>query len=195
MKDAILHAPMIHRITKNLTTDEESMIAAAEMPVKQPITDALLWETRENILHNRKVLIQGVCIAVVAMGVGLLLGAFKYSLALGLTAAVFGAAAIILHRRSKIDTSATMMRIPVHHTHNGLTGNYAVCYLPDGKYELRLNHEKSYINTLLIVQYNRMTMWQAMFCTPDDDTPSTLDLPDDTDENETAAASDITERT
>ena len=42
MKDAILHAPMIHRITKNLTPDEESMIAAAEMPVKQPITDALL---------------------------------------------------------------------------------------------------------------------------------------------------------
>ncbi len=189
MKDAILHAPMIHRYTKNLTPDEEAMIASAEMPLKLPISDELLWETKDKILNNRKVLIQGVCIALAAMVVGLLLGAVKYGIALGLTAAVFGAAALIMHRNAKIDESATMMYISVHHTNNNFSGNYAVCYLPDGKYEFYLSNDKSYINTLLVVQFNRYTTWQAMFRTSDENEMpvSTLGLTDDTDEAESAA--------
>lgn len=193
MKDAILHAPLIHKIKKGLTPDEEALIAAAEMPVKEPISDSLLWETRDAIRNNRKVLIQGVCITLAAMGVGLLLGAFKYSIALGLTALIFGIAAIILNRQSRIDESATMMRVPIHHTNSNLIGNYAVCYLPDGKYELRLSGEKDFANTLLIVQYRKMTTWQAVFHDKNSDhaaVPSTLDLPDNDDtEPEDSAAS------
>lgn len=193
--NAILHAPLIHKIKKNLTPDEEALIAAAEMPVKEPISDSLLWETRDAIRNNRKVLIQGVCITLAAMGVGLLLGAFKYSIALGLTAVVFGIAAIVLHRHSKIDETATMMRVPIHHTNNNLIGNYAVCYLPDGKYELRLSGDKEFANSLLIVQYRKMTSWQAVFHDENAENaapPSTLDLPDNTedaDEPEDSCAS------
>lgn len=187
MKDAILHAPFVRRVTKNLTSDEESMIAAAEMPERKPVPDDLLWETRDRFLQNRKVLIEGVCIAVVVMLAGLLLGAYKYSIAVGITAAVCGIAAIVLSIRSKIDDSATMMQIPIHHIDSGLTGSYAVCYLPDGKYELRLSGDSSFANALIIVQYNRMTTWQAVHHNDDVPAPSTMGLDEDAAE-ETAHA-------
>lgn len=188
MKNAILHAPFVRRVTKNLTSDEEAMIAAAEMPEKKPVPDDLLWETRDRLLQNRKVLVQGVCIAVCVMLAGLLLGAYKYSIAVGITAAVCGIAAIILNSRCKIDESATMMQIPIHHIDSSMTGSYAVCYLPDGKYELRLSGDSSFANSLLIVQYNRMTTWQAVHHNDDVPVPSTMGLDSAAEEAEGAEA-------
>ncbi len=188
MKNAILHAPFVRRVTKNLTSDEEAMIAAAEMPEKKPVPDDLLWETRDRLLQNRKVLVQGVCIAVCVMLAGLLLGAYKYSIAVGITAAVCGIAAIILNSRCKIDESATMMQIPIHHIDSSMTGSYAVCYLPDGKYELRLSGDNSFANSLLIVQYNRMTTWQAVHHNDDVPVPSTMGLDSAAEEAEGAEA-------
>lgn len=188
MKNAILHAPFVRRVTKNLTSDEEAMIAAAEMPEKEPVPDDLLWETRDRLLQNRKVLVQGVCIAVCVMLAGLLLGAYKYSIAVGITAAVCGIAAIILNSRCKIDESATMMQIPIHHIDSSMTGSYAVCYLPDGKYELRLSGDNSFANSLLIVQYNRMTTWQAVHHNDDVPVPSTMGLDSAAEEAEGAEA-------
>ena len=186
MKDAIIHAPFVHRTTKNLTPDDTSLIEAAEMPLKEPVSDALLWDTRSQILQNRKVLIQGVCIALVVMIAGILLGAYKYAFAIGVTAVVCAVAAIILHRNSKIDESATMMRIPIHHTTNNLIGNYAVCYLPDGKYEFRLSGDSSFANSLIVVQYKRMTTWQAVNHV-EEAAPSTLGLDDEPEEPEEPA--------
>lgn len=188
MKNAILHAPFVRRVTKNLTSDEEAMIAAAEMPEKKPVPDDLLWETRDRLLQNRKVLVQGVCIAVCVMLAGLLLGAYKYSIAVGITAAVCGIAAIILNSRCKIDESATMMQIPIHHIDSSMTGSYAVCYLPDGKYELWLSGDSSFANSLLIVQYNRMTTWQAVHHNDDVPVPSTMGLDSAAEEAEGAEA-------
>ena len=188
MKNAILHAPFVRRVTKNLTSDEEAMIAAAEMPEKKPVPDDLLWETRDRLLQNRKVLVQGVCIAVCVMLAGLLLGAYKYSIAVGITAAVCGIAAIILNSRCKIDESATMMQIPIHHIDSSMTGSYAVCYLPAGKYELRLSGDSSFANSLLIVQYNRMTTWQAVHHNDDVPVPSTMGLDSAAEEAEGAEA-------
>ena len=184
MKDAILHAPFVRRITKNLTAEEERLIAAAEMPLREPVSDELLWETRSKFEQNRKVLIQGVAIAIGVAAAGLLLGAPKYSLAVGITAAVFAVAAVIVHRCAKIDETATMMSLPLHHIDSGLTGSYAVCYLPDGKYELRVTGDNSYANTIIVIQYRHMTTWQAVFIRQGDlPLPSTLDLePDEPEE-------------
>ena len=176
MKDAILHAPFVRRVTKNLTSDEEAMIRSAAMPEKKPVSDDLLWETRDRLLQNRKVLVQGICIAFTVMIIGFLAGAVKYSIAVGLTAVIFSVGALILNARSKIDETATMMQIPIHHVDSGLTGSYAVCYLPDGRYELRLSGDSSFANTLLVVQYHRITTWEAVHLNEDNSVPSTLDL-------------------
>ena len=88
-------------------------------------------------MRNRMITRGAVCV----MLAGLLLGAYKYSIAVGITAAVCGIAAIILNSRCKIDESATMMQIPIHHIDSSMTGSYAVCYLPDGKYRIPVSRK------------------------------------------------------
>ena len=182
MNDAILHAPFVRRVTKNLTAEEERLIAAAEMPEIRQISDELLIETRTKLQQNSKVMFQGVGIALVVMVVGLLLGATKYSAAVGITAIVFAIAAVIMHLRAKIDQTATMMELPLHHMESSMLGSYAVCYLPDGKYGLRVSGDNSYANTVIVTQYKHMTTWQAVFIRKGDAVlPSTLNLDQDTD--------------
>jgi hypothetical protein len=69
-----------------------------------------------------------------------------------------------------------------------MTGSYPVCYLPDGKYELRLSGASSFANSLLIVQYNRMTTWQAVHHNDDVPVPSTMGLDSAAEEAEGAEA-------
>lgn len=183
MNDALIRAPFVRKITKNLTEDESALIAAAEMPLKEPISDELLWDTRGRVTQNQKVLIQGIGIALVVLVAGLLLGAFKYAIAVGLTAAVCAVALIITHSHTKIDESATMMRIPIHHISNNLIGNYAVCYLPDGKYELRLSGDSSFANALDVVQYKKMTTWQAVNHVENTAALNTLELAENPEES------------
>lgn len=192
MNDAILHAPFVRRITKNLTAEEERLIAAAEMPLREPVSDELLWETRAKFEQNRKVLIQGVAIAFGVAGAGLLLGATKYSIAVIVTAVIFAVAAVIVHLCTKIDETATMMSIPLDHIDSSLTGSFAVCYLPDGKYELRVTGDNSYANTIVVIQYKRLTTWQAVFVRKGDALmPSTLDIePEDSAETEASSAAE-----
>ncbi len=191
MKDAIIKAPFVRRTTSHFTLGEEKLIEAAEEPLWQPISEELLMETRARIEQNRKVLIQGVVLALFVMGGALLLGAKQYAFAIGITAAVFAVAAVITHLRTKIDESAVMLELPLEKIVSSITGSYAVCYLPDGRYEFRVTGDNSYANTLMVVKYKHMTTWQAVFIRRADDVPlpSTLGLDsDDLPETEDSAA-------
>lgn len=182
MKDeAFIKAPFVRRAVNNFTLHEEKLIEAAEQPLWLPVSDEILWETRAKLRQNRKVLIQGVGIALAVMVAGFLLGAKKYAIAVGITAIVFAIAAVIFHLRSKIDETAVMAELPIDRIESGTRGNYAVCYLPDGRYELRVTGDTSYANTLVIVKYKKMTTWQAMFIRHADDKPlpSTLGIEDE----------------
>ena len=73
---------------------------------------------------------------------------FNYVLAVGITIALLLVALFIVNSRCQIGDNAEKMLIPVHHIEGSSPRDYAVVYLPDGKYRIRC--ERNHPNPVLL---------------------------------------------
>ena len=160
MQNTLIRGLLIRRKTKQLSFDDEDAIKAAELPDLQPITDEQLWAVK---LANRKNLITVLqCLGIFAAFalVCALLKAYMLAFSVGCAVPVLLAAAFILHLRGHIDETAVAMQIPVHSSENGLLGNKAVCYLPDGKYLLTYDRNLPEPRSVTVIQFGKFTYCQ-----------------------------------
>ena len=134
---ALLNAPFVRRITRHLTEEDEAAIAAAEIPPLEPAEPELIAAIRGMQYEERKVLIQGIPIAFIGMIPGFIANSVTYCLAVGITLVVLLIVLFVVNSRCRIGDDAEKMIIPVHHIEGSSSKDYAVFYLPDGKYRLR----------------------------------------------------------
>ena len=112
------------------------------MPELKEVTPDLLAKVRGGNNQNVKVMLEGILIFGVLLIPTFLMKQYRFGIALILTLVFFLIAAFIMHLRSNIDETAVVTELPVHHLEHRLTGQKAVCYLPDGKYLLPYSRRK-----------------------------------------------------
>ena len=148
---ALVNAPFVRRMTKHLTIDDEKAISAAEIPPMEPAEPELIAAVRGNEYDQRKVLLQGLPIAAVGMIPGFIAHSVTYCLAVGITIITLLVVLFFVNRRCQIGDIAEKMVIPIDHIEGSSTKDYAVFYLPDGKYKMRCepNHPNPVSVTVL----------------------------------------------
>ena len=134
---ALVNAPFVRRMTKHLTEEDEAGIAAAVIPTMEPAEPELIAAIRGNEYDQRKVLIQGLPIAAAGMIPGFIAHSLTYCLAVGITIIVLLVVLFFVNRRCRIGDDAEKMVIPIDHIEGSSSKDYAVFYLPDGKYRMR----------------------------------------------------------
>ena len=147
----LLKAPFVRRMTTHLSKDDEEAIAAAVIPAPEPAEPELIAAFRGQQLAERKVIMQAVPIAAAAMIPGFAAHSVNYVLAVGSAVIVLLIMLFVVNSRCHIEEGAEKMTLPVHHTEEGSSRDYAVVYLPDGKYRIRceLNQPKPVSLTVL----------------------------------------------
>ena len=154
---SILKTPLAKKITANLTTDDEALIAAAEYPEEAPAAPELVAKKRGEFRGNRIVLLEGFGIFTVLLIIGIVMKNFALCFAFGSTLVLVLLAIIALHLRPLPDETATMITIPVHHIESGTFGEAAICYLPDGKYRVLCNKKVPNPVSVTVFRYGRHT--------------------------------------
>ncbi len=154
---AMLKAPFARRISKKLNDEDRALVDAAQLPELKEITPELLAKVRGDNNQNVKVMLQGILIFAVMSVPAFVMKKYRVGIALILTLVFFLAAAFIMHLRSNIDETASVSEIPVHHTENRLTGQKAVCYLPDGKYLIPHSRRLPEPASVTVVRCGRVT--------------------------------------
>lgn len=154
---ALLKAPFVRRSVRGLTEEDEREIAASLIPEADPAEPELIAAVRGDVLADRKVMLQALPIAAAAMIPGFVVHSAAYCIAVGMS--VFGLliALFIVNVRCQIGEDAVKMNIPVHHTESGMLREYAVCYLPDGKYRIPCERNHPNPATLTVLRSNGQT--------------------------------------
>lgn len=134
---ALVNAPFVRRMTRHLTEEDTAKIAAAEIPPLEPAEPELIAAIRGKEYEERKVLIQGIPVAFAGLIIGILAHSLTYCLAVGITIIVLLVVLFLVNRRCNIGDDAEKMVIPIDHIEGGSSRDYAVFYLPDGKYRMR----------------------------------------------------------
>lgn len=168
MNRAMIHGLCAKKI-KRCSDEDESLIAAAEMPELKPVTPELLFDIQTVTDGNRKVTLQCCLIFVAAIAFSIIIKAYTLAFTFGISLAVLLVTAFILHLRAQIDETAVMMTIPVHSTFPRLLLCIAVCYLPDGKYHIRYSRKLQPPAAICYVEYGKFTYWKTLTELPDEE--------------------------
>lgn len=139
----ILKAPGVRRITTNLTPEDQTEIDAALIPELTPITPEVLRQFHEDAKLSRKSALQAALLFLAALIVGIFLRAYNWCITAGIVELILLYLTVSMNYRLRVDASASMMLLPVHHNESTLLGAYAVCYLPDGKYRIRYDRKQN----------------------------------------------------
>ncbi len=139
----ILKAPGVRRITGNLTPEDQAEIDAALIPELTAITPEVLRQFHEDARLSRKSALQASVLFLAALIAGIFLHAYNWCITAGIVELIILYLAVTMNYRLRVDETASMMTLPVHHDESTLLGAYAVCYLPDGKYRIRYDRKEN----------------------------------------------------
>ena len=139
----ILKAPGVRRITGNLTPEDQAEIDAALIPELTAITPEVLRQFHEDARLSRKSALQAAVLFLAALIAGIFLHAYNWCITAGIVELIILYLAVTMNYRLRVDETASMMTLPVHHDESTLLGAYAVCYLPDGKYRIRYDRKEN----------------------------------------------------
>ena len=139
----ILKAPGVRRITNNLTPEDQAEIDAALLPELTAVTPEVLRQFHEDARLSRKSALQAAVLFLAALIAGIFLHAYNWCITAGIVELIILYLAVTMNYRLRVDESASMMTLPVHHDESLLLGAYAVCYLPDGKYRIRYDRKEN----------------------------------------------------
>lgn len=154
---ALLNAPFVRRITKHLTNEDEEAIAAAVIPASEPAEPELIAAFRGQQTAERTVMLQALPIAAAALIPGFVTHSVNYCLAVGITILVLLIMLFVVHKRCQISEDAEKMILPVHHIEGSGSRDYAICYLPDGKYRIRCEQNQHNPAEAVILRSNGQT--------------------------------------
>ncbi len=139
----ILKAPGVRRITGNLTPEDQAEIDAALLPELTEVRPEVLRQFHEDAKLSRKSALQAAVLFLAALIAGIFLHAYNWCITAGIVELIILYLAVTMNYRLRVDESASMMTLPVHHDESTLLGAYAVCYLPDGKYRIRYDRKEN----------------------------------------------------
>ena len=139
----ILKAPGVRRITGNLTPEDQAEIDAALLPELTEVRPEVLRQFHEDAKLSRKSALQAAVLFFAALIAGIFLHAYNWCITAGIVELIILYLAVTMNYRLRVDESAAMMTLPVHHEESSLLGAYAVCYLPDGKYRIRYDRKEN----------------------------------------------------
>ena len=157
MKNALIRGLLIRRKTKQLSFDDEDAIKSAELPALQTITDDLLLITKNATRRNLITVLQSLGIFTVITIGAFVLKAYAYGIAVSTTIPILLVAAFIMHLRGHIDETAVFMEIPVSRVETGMLKNFAVCFLPDGKYRIIFDRNQPDPGAVDVIQFGKFT--------------------------------------
>ena len=139
----ILKAPGVRRITSNLTPEDQTEIDAALLPELTEVRPEVLRQFHEDARLSRKSALQAAVLFLAALIAGIFLHAYNWCITAGIVELIILYLAVTMNYRLRVDETASMMTLPVHHDESTLLGAYAVCYLPDGKYRIRYDRKEN----------------------------------------------------
>ena len=139
----ILKAPGVRRITSNLTPEDQAEIDAALLPELTEVRPEVLRQFHEDARLSRKSALQAAVLFLAALIAGIFLHAYNWCITAGIVELIILYLAVTMNYRLRVDETASMMTLPVHHDESTLLGAYAVCYLPDGKYRIRYDRKEN----------------------------------------------------
>lgn len=111
------------------------LIDSAPQPQAEPVPEIIRSELRRNSQNSKLTGAVSIAVCLTITVIAVILGNKEWSIAFGITLVILLAMLAVILRNGKISDTAVMYRFPVHHMEKtSESRQYAVLYLPDGKY-------------------------------------------------------------